>query len=70
MILLVFFLLIVTLAAIFSVQNAMPVAIVFLFWRLEASLAIVVFISMLGGVAAAASGYYFVRLKRRFRNRY
>jgi len=38
--------------AIFSVQNAVPVAITFLFWKFEASLAIVIFLSVLSGVIA------------------
>jgi uncharacterized integral membrane protein len=67
---LILFLLILTLAAVFAVQNAAPVAIVFLFWSFEASLAIVVFIFVLGGAAAVATGYYLVHLKRRLKNRY
>lgn len=39
---------------IFSVQNAMPVAISFLFWRFEASLAIVIFLSVLCGIIIGA----------------
>jgi len=35
---------------IFSVQNAAPVAISFFFWKFAASLAIVVFLSLLIGV--------------------
>ncbi|MBT9172377.1 MAG: hypothetical protein DDT21_00758 [Syntrophomonadaceae bacterium] len=70
MTLIIFLLLIVTLAAVFSVQNAAPVAIVFLFWSFEASLAIVFFISVLGGAAAASVVYYLVRLKRRLKSRY
>ena len=42
------------LVAVFSVQNAVPVAITFLFWKLEASLAIVVFLSVLSGMIAGA----------------
>ena len=38
--------------AVFSVQNAMPVAITFFFWKLEASLAIIVFLSALCGAVA------------------
>lgn len=43
-------LVVVALVTIFSVQNAAPVAISFLFWKFEASLAIVLFLSMLAGV--------------------
>lgn len=47
---LIFGLLVVLLVALFSVQNAAPVAISFLFWKFEASLAIVIFLSALAGV--------------------
>lgn len=40
--------------AIFSVQNAMPVAITFLFWKFEASLAIVIFLAVLSGIILGA----------------
>ena len=40
---------VVVLVALFSVQNAAPVAILFLFWRFDASLAIVIFLSALAG---------------------
>jgi uncharacterized integral membrane protein len=43
-------LLIVVLVAIFSVQNAVPVTISFFFWRFDASLAIVIFLSVLTGL--------------------
>jgi len=42
------------LVALFSVQNAVPVAITFLFWSFEASLAIVIFLSALCGMVAGA----------------
>jgi len=44
---------IVALVTIFSVQNAAPVAVSFLFWRFEASLAIVIFLSVLTGILIA-----------------
>jgi len=40
----------VILVALFSVQNAAPVVISFFFWRFEASLAVVIFLSTLAGV--------------------
>jgi uncharacterized integral membrane protein len=70
MTLIIFLLLVLTLTAIFSVQNAAPVAIVFLFWSFEASLAIVFFISVLGGAVVASVIYYLVHLKRRLKSRY
>ena len=42
-------LIIVILVALFSVQNATPVAISFFFWRFDASLAIIIFLSALAG---------------------
>ena len=47
-------LIIVAVVAIFSVQNAMPVAITFLFWKFEASLAIVIFLSVIAGMITGA----------------
>lgn len=44
---------IVALVTIFSVQNASPVAVSFLFWRFDASLAIVIFLSVLSGILLA-----------------
>jgi uncharacterized integral membrane protein len=46
---------VVALVAIFSVQNAGPVAITFLFWRFEASLAIAIFLSALAGILIGAA---------------
>lgn len=48
----IFLLIVMLVVAVFSVQNAMPVAITFFFWKLEASLAIIVFLSALCGAAA------------------
>ncbi|MEW6409633.1 MAG: LapA family protein [Nitrospirota bacterium] len=50
----VLLLIIITVVTIFSVQNAAPVAISFLFWRFDASLAIVIFLSVLTGVVITA----------------
>jgi len=44
---------IVAVIAIFSVQNAEPVTISFLFWTFKASLAIVIFLSVLSGILIA-----------------
>ncbi len=43
-------LLVIIIVAIFSVQNALPVTITFFFWKFEASLAIIVFLSALCGL--------------------
>jgi len=44
---------IIAVIAVFSVQNAEPVAISFLFWTFNASLAILIFLSVLGGILIA-----------------
>ncbi len=46
--------LIIVVVAVFSVQNATPVVMSFLFWKFEASLAILVFLCLLGGAVAGA----------------
>jgi uncharacterized integral membrane protein len=51
---LVFAVLILAGVTIFSVQNASPVAVTFLFWNFQASLAIVIFLSTLIGVIIGA----------------
>jgi putative membrane protein len=45
---------IIAVITIFSVQNAEPVTITFLVWTFQASLAIVIFLSVLSGVLTAA----------------
>jgi uncharacterized integral membrane protein len=45
-------LIVVVIVAIFSVQNAAPVAITFLVWKFEASLAIVLFLTVIAGIIA------------------
>jgi len=54
MVTIILLLIVVAIAAIFSVQNAVPVAITFLFWKFEASLAIVIFLSVLSGIMTGA----------------
>lgn len=51
-------------AGIFSLQNAVPVTVTFLSWKFEASLAIVVLLSVLGGILMGAIITLFVRFKR------
>ena len=63
MIIAVLILLIVTLVTLFSIQNAVPVAISFLFWRFEASLAIVIFLSAVGGVIMGAAAVSLLRVR-------
>jgi lipopolysaccharide assembly protein A len=49
---------------LFSVQNAGPVAISFLFWKFEASLAIVVFLSVLIGVIIGSIITFFFKTSK------
>jgi len=61
-------LVIVAVVAVFSVQNAVPVVISFLFWKFEASLAIVLFLSVVAGTVigfSAASLYRFRSARKR-----
>jgi uncharacterized integral membrane protein len=48
---------------IFSVQNATPVVISFLIWKFEASLAIVLFLSILAGAFIGVITAYRFRMK-------
>ena len=57
-------LLIVAVVAIFTIQNALPVSVVFLFWKFQASLAIVTFLSVLMGIVIASSIFFWLRIRR------
>ena len=63
MITLIIVLIIIAVVTVFSVQNAIPVVISFLFWKFEASLAIVLFLSVLAGVVIGVSAASFFRTK-------
>lgn len=63
MITLIIVLIIITVVTVFSVQNATPVAISFLFWKFEASLAIVLFLSVLAGVGIGIIGASLLRMR-------
>lgn len=63
MAIIILLLIVVAIVAIFSVQNAMPVAITFLFWKFEASLAIVIFLSVLCGMITGAIIVSLLRIK-------
>lgn len=60
---LIFILVMLALVTVFSVQNAMPVAISFLLWRFEASLAIVIFLSVLCGIVIGIIAASLMRIK-------
>lgn len=53
----------ITLVTVFSVQNAAPVVMSFMFWKFEASLAIVIFLSLLSGVIIGAIVASLMRVK-------
>lgn len=55
---------IVMVVAVFTLQNAMPVSIVFLFWKFQASLAIVIFLSVLTGIVIASIIFLWLRIRR------
>jgi len=54
---------------IFSVQNAGPVAVSFLSWHFEASLAVVIAWSLLGGMIMGMTVLSWVRLRRSSRKK-
>jgi uncharacterized integral membrane protein len=56
-------LIVLAVVTVFSVQNAIPVVISFLFWKFEASLAIVLFLSVLAGVFIGVITAYRFRMK-------
>lgn len=53
------------LVAIFSTQNSQPVTFSFFIWTYQASLAIVVFLSVMLGVVAGILVSFFLRLSRK-----
>ena len=54
---------------LFSVQNAGPVAVSFLFWHFEASLAVVIALSLLVGAIAGMTILSWIRLRRSIRKK-
>jgi uncharacterized integral membrane protein len=60
---------IIGIVVIFSIQNSVPVVITFFFWRFEASLAIVVFLSVVAGVLIAWIIAYLSSIRKYFRKR-
>ena len=54
MVIIIILLVLVGIVAVFSVQNASPVAITFFFWKFEASLAIILFLTVIVGMVAGA----------------
>jgi len=62
-------LIIVLIVAIFSVQNAAPVAISFLFWQFQASLAIIIFLCVLSGIIVGSILTFLIRIKRQHKEK-
>jgi len=56
-------LIVIFVVAIFSIQNALPVSITFFFWKFEASLAIIVFLSVICGIIAGVIIMLLLRMK-------
>ena len=50
--------------AVFSVQNAMPIAVSFLAWRFEASLALVILLSAFAGMIIGVVAFSLMRFRR------
>ena len=61
---LILVLIIIAAAVIFAAQNASPVAVWFLTWRFEASLAVIVLLSVVCGILVGAVAVSLWRLKR------
>jgi uncharacterized integral membrane protein len=55
---------VIIVVALFSVQNAMPVAISFLNWRFDASLAVVSLLFFLAGMIAGMIVIFWIRIRR------
>lgn len=60
---------IIAAVAVFSAQNAVQVGISFLVWRFEASLALVVILSLLSGIITGAALLSWIRLRRSLREK-
>jgi uncharacterized integral membrane protein len=56
--------LVIAVVAAFSVQNATPVAISFLVWRFDASLALIVLLSFLTGMIVGMAVLSWTRIRR------
>ena len=66
---LIFTLIALAVVVLFSVQNAGPVAVSFLFWHFEASLAVVIALSLMIGMIAGITVLSWIRLRRSVRKK-
>lgn len=55
---------IVAAVALFLIQNALPVSITFFFWKFQASLAIVIFLSVLTGALITSIIFLWLHLRQ------
>ncbi len=69
MITLILIIVIVVAITAFSAQNAAPVAVTFLIWHFEASLALVIVLSLLSGMVIGMALLSLLRLRRSVRER-
>lgn len=65
----IFIIVIIVVVAAFSAQNAAPVAVSFLTWHFEASLALVIVLSLFSGVIIGMGLLSALRLRRSIRTR-
>ncbi|OPY78565.1 MAG: hypothetical protein A4E64_00838 [Syntrophorhabdus sp. PtaU1.Bin058] len=66
---LILVIILLAIVTIFSVQNAAPVTISFIFWRFEASLAIVIFLSVLLGIIIGGIIVFSIRASKKKQTR-
>ncbi len=69
MITLIFVVVIIIVVAAFSAQNSAPVAVSFLTWHFEASLALVIVLSLLSGMVMGMMLLSWLRLRRSVREK-
>ncbi len=69
MITLIFIIIVIIIIAAFSAQNAAQVAVSFLTWHFEASLALVIVLSLLCGIVIGMVLLSLLRLRRSLRTR-
>lgn len=69
MITVVLVVIVIACVAAFSIQNALPVAVSFLFWHFEASLAIIILLSFLIGMFVGMAVLSWIRIRRSARKK-
>ncbi len=69
MVIIILFVLVIVIVAVFSVQNAMPVAISFLGWHFDGSLALIALLFFLAGMMAGMGFLTWIRIRRTARKK-